>query len=297
MENALIYAALGLAALTSIIALVLFISRVKLQESIRSLQDKLTLEQARRAEFAVANAQVKKKSESAKVPSEKNKHEAEVIELRKTSAHLRDEVKHLKQELRQSESQNKDLMGRVENETFKLKAENQALIERLRESETNSPDKKRASALEQELVSLKEAFKSLQNDHSASTAKLKSERVAANRLKQSAESLERQVRDLKSRLPEDNAPESPRIDPKMLERWKDRALTARHMYQMMRQMRELSDLKLSTYQEAIVDVSKTLLEMKGANSPTIGPSENKADRYLAEAWSLVQTQSDTSPNV
>jgi chromosome segregation ATPase len=296
MDNALVYTALGLAALTSIISLLLFVSRTKLQETIRSLQDKLTLEQARRSEAGLATQQAKKKSETAKPAPDKNKHEAELIELRKNSARMRDEIKHLKEELRHSDSNGRELQSRIESETFKLRAENHALIERLRDLESNSADKKRAHAFEHENLALKETLKTVQSDLNAATAKLKSERSASDRQKQHLETLERQLREVKARLPDVTEPETPKVDPKILERWKDRALTARHMYQMMRQMRELSDLKLSTYQDAIFDVSRLLIELKGAPSPTVGPREIKADRYLAEAWSLVQGQADTSPN-
>ncbi|NBW82685.1 hypothetical protein EBR21_13115 [bacterium] len=160
--------------------------------------------------------------------------------------------------------------------------------------EMRATDKKRAQALEQELNSLKEHLKTIQSELSGANAKLKSERNAADKQKLIVDNLQSQVKELKARLPEDVPPEVQKIDPKTLERWKDRALTARHMYRMMRQMRELSDLKLSSYQEAVYEVSRTLLTIKGANSPEIGPHENKADRFLAEAWSLIH--SDTSPN-
>lgn len=295
MENVLVYAALGMAAFTSLAALYFFISSTKKSETVRELEEKLTLEQAKRAEFTVSQTIPKKKTESAKTSQESSKHSLELIELRKNSAHLRDEIKHLKAELRNAENLTKELSGRAEGDTFKLRAENQALIERLREIENNSTDKKRAAALEQELNELRVNFKNIQSENAASSAKLKSERVGADKQKQTIETLQQQVRELKARLPDETTPDTAKIDPKVLERWKERAFTARHMYQMMRQMRELSDLKLSTYQEAVIDVSKTLLTLKGAESPEIGPRENKADRYLAEAWSLVQP--DTSPNV
>jgi hypothetical protein len=71
------------------------------------------------------------------------------------------------------------------------------------------------------------------------------------------------------------------------------------MYRMMRQMRELSDLKLSTYQEAVIEVSSSLLSLRGVAAPDLAPNENKADRLLAEAWALVQAvepHSDTTSN-
>ncbi|MFZ9520265.1 MAG: hypothetical protein ACO3A4_07300 [Silvanigrellaceae bacterium] len=294
MEMTLIYAALGLAALTSAITLFLFFSRLKLQEKNRELEDKLLAEQSRRTAVTVSAQETRKKPEQAKTQPEKNKHAEELVELRRANAHLKDEVRHLKQDIRQLEVLNKEAGGRADVETFKLRAENQALIERAKDLEANSADKKRAQALEHELNSLKENHRSLQSEYAVATAKLKSERSSSDKQKALLDSLQNQIRELKARLPEETQTGVQKIDPKTFERWKDRALTARHMYRMMRQMRELSDLKLSSYQEAVYDVSKTLLEIKGVVSPEIGPRENKADRYLAEAWSLVQ--SDTSPN-
>ncbi|MEN9528269.1 MAG: hypothetical protein RI932_142, partial [Pseudomonadota bacterium] len=52
MDTALVYAALGFGALSSAVALFLFVSRSRLQESITALQSKLTLEQSRVAELS-----------------------------------------------------------------------------------------------------------------------------------------------------------------------------------------------------------------------------------------------------
>lgn len=294
MDNTLVYSALGLAAFTSLAALYFFVGRIKLQDKANSLEEKLTHEQAKRAEMLLARVSSQKKADTPKTPIENQKHAAEIVELRKNNSHLKDEVKQLKSELRTSEGLLKELNSRSEGETFKLRAENQALIERIRDFENNSPDKKRAALLETELTDAKAALRNAQGELNATLQKLKNERTTADKIRATAETLQQQVRDLKNRIPDDQQEETVKIDPKALARWKDRALTARQMYKMMRQMRELSDIKLSTYQEAIIDVSSTLLTMKGIESPTVAPQENKADRYLAEAWALIQP--DTSVN-
>lgn len=294
MDPLLVYSALGLAAFTSLAALYFFVGRIKAQDKVALLEEKLTLEQAKRAELSLAKTQTQKKTETSKTSPDNPKHAGEILELRKNNAHLKDEVKQLKAELRHSEGLLKEFNGRSENETFKLRSENQALIERIRDLESHSPDKKRALAFEAELTETKVTLRAAQSELSATQMKLKSERAAAEKLRAAAESLQLQVRDLKARIPEGQQEDRVKIDPKALARWKDRALTARHMYKMMRQMRELSDIKLSTYQEAVIDVSRTLLTLKGVESPAIAPQENKADRYLAEAWALVQP--DTSLN-
>jgi chromosome segregation ATPase len=294
MEQTLVYTAFGLAGLTSLVTLFLFLSRTKLQEKLVTLEEKLTLEQAKRSELEAATTATRKKAEPVKTPPERQKLQEELIELRKNSAHQKNEIKQLKNDLRQAEALSKDYLHRTEVETFKLKAENQALIDRMRDFEINSSDKKKAQALEQELGELKNSSQVLRSDLAAAQAKLKSERSAFEKQKQMTEELQKQLREFKQKYPDETSPEIQKIDPKVLERWKDRALTARHMYRMMRQMRELSDLKLSTYQDAIFDVSRTLLTLKGAKSPDVGPHENKADRFLAEAWSTIQ--SDTTAN-
>ncbi|MEN9529560.1 MAG: hypothetical protein RI932_1433, partial [Pseudomonadota bacterium] len=212
------------------------------------------------------------------------------------------EVKHIKQQLRQAELDLKAADERAEGSLFKLRADNAALLERLKDLEQNSPEKKRAQSLEAELTEIRARSKEVQQELNAAQAKMKSERNATDRMKQQFDALQSELKELRAKLPateSSSAPAQPPLDPKQLERWKDRALTARHMYRMMRQMRELSDLKLSTYQEAVIEVSSSLLNLKGITAPELSPNENKADRLLAEAWALVQKpeqHSDASPN-
>ncbi|MEY4066774.1 MAG: hypothetical protein RIR26_2982 [Pseudomonadota bacterium] len=289
MESALVYASLGFGGLASVATLFLFISRSRLQEHIQSLQNKLTMEQARASAVQVRNTAPRPKPET-KPAAETNKHTAELLELRKSNGHLKDEVKQLKATLRQSEQQLKDFDSRAEGLHFKILAENKALLERLKDLDQNSPDKKRAAALEQELGDLRLRLKETSLELQTTSSKLKSEKNFSDKQKLQLETLQSEVRSLKSRLPETTESLPPPADQKTLDRWKDRALTARHMYKMMRQMRELSDLKLSTYQEAVVDVSQSLLSMKGIPTPELAPNENRADRLLAEAWALVHPE-------
>lgn len=297
MESALVYTALGFGGLASVVALFLFVSRSRLQETLSSLQNKLTLEQARLAEVSAKSASIKQKPEP-KPTHEATKHTAELVELRKLNAHQKDEIKSLKAALRDSERHTRDADERAESNLFKLRADHSALLARLKDLEQNSPDKKKAQQLEQELTELRARSKELSQECASSQAKLKSERAAAERQKLQLEAAQSEVRQLKARLPqgeETAQPTLPPIDPKILERWKDRALTARHMYKMMRQMRELSDLKLSTYQEAVIEVASTLLQLKGVATPELAPHENKADRLLAEAWALSLPQNSLTP--
>ena len=296
MEIALVYTALGFGGLAFIVALMLFISRGRVQEELAAAQQKLTLEQSRLAEISARGSVAKPKQESKPV-QETNKHTAELIELRKLNSHQKDEIRNLKSSLREAERLIKHADERSDSSLFKLRADHQALLDRLKDLELNSPDKKKAILLEQELNDLRARSKELQSELNSTTGKLKSEKNYSERQKQQIEALQNEIRQLKSRLPEGEhaAPSTtPKIDPRALERWKDRALTARRMYKMMRQMRDLSDIKLSNYQQAVLEVSESLLQMKGVATPSLAPNENKTDRLLAEAWALVHTPSAES---
>jgi len=299
MDTAVVYTAIGFGGFASTLALFLFISRTKLQEALAGAQEKLTLEQSRKAETSIRFTE--KQKSPIKAPAESPKAAKELIDLRRANAHLKDEIKQLKQSLREAELHLKEADERAELGLFKIRAENSALVEKLRELENNSPDKKRVMALEQELRELQNRSREVSDELALTRKDLKHERQQLERNKKQTDTLNKELNSLKALIPETDPATTEAIkkfDPKSLERWRDRAHTARHMYKMMRQMRELSDLKLSTYQEAVVDVSSCLLELKGVPPPELAPNELKADRLLAEAWALIQTnsQSDTPSN-
>ena len=299
MDTAIVYTAIGFGGLASILAFFLFFSRAKLQDTLADAQEKLTREQSRSAEALIRHAE--KQKSPAKPPIDSSKTNKELLELRRANAHLKDEIKQLKQSLREAEQRLKEADERVELSLFKVRAENSALLEKLKDLEQNSPDKKKAFALEQELREWQNRSRELSSELSVTSKDLKHERQQLERSKKHTDALQKELQTLKALMPETDAATTEAIkkfDPRSLERWRDRAYTARHMYKMMRQMRELSDLKLSTYQEAVVDVSSCLLELKGAPQPELAPNELKADRLLAEAWALIQPdlQSDTHSN-
>lgn len=299
MDVAIVYTAVGFGGLAAIFALFQFISKAKLQQALNAAREKLIQEQSRIAEASIRMAE-KPKAQS-KATSETPKTNKELLDLRKSNAHLKDELKQLKQALRDSEQHLREADERTESTLYKVRSENAALVEKLRELDQNSPDKKRALALEQELHDTQNRNRELSSELSGVSKDLRYERQQLERIKKHSESLQKELQALRALLPETDAPTAEalkKFDPRSLERWRDRAYTARHMYKMMRQMRELSDLKLSTYQEAVVDVSACLLELKGAPQPELAPNELKADRLLAEAWALIQpdVKSDTASN-
>lgn len=126
-----------------------FFSRAKLQDTLADAQEKLTREQSRSAEALIRHAE--KQKSPAKPPIDSSKTNKELLELRRANAHLKDEIKQLKQSLREAEQRLKEADERVELSLFKVRAENSALLEKLKDLEQNSPDKKKALALEQEL--------------------------------------------------------------------------------------------------------------------------------------------------
>jgi chromosome segregation ATPase len=291
MDMAIVYSAIGFGGLASVVALFLFISRARLQESLSTLNDKLIAEQSRKAEASIRTVQ--KPASTPKASPESSKSSQMLMDLRKQNAHLKDELKQLKQTLRESEVHLKDADERTDAALYKIRAENAALVEKLKELELNSPDKVRAAGLEEELNILRERNRSLNQEIKSSSQQLKTERTQLEQSKKQVESLQNEIQALRVLVPNTDPATleaAKKFDPKILERWRDRAYTARHMYKMMRQMRELSDIKLSTYQEAVVDVSSCLLALKGVSQPELAPNELKADRYLAEAWALIQPE-------
>jgi len=299
MDIAIVYTAVGFGGLSAIVALFQFISKAKLQEALNASREKLILEQSRTAEVSIRLNE--KPKVQSKTTTETPKTNKELIDLRKSNAHLKDEIKQLKQALRDAEQHLKEADERTDSTLYKVRSENAALVEKLRDLDQNSPDKKRALSLEQELKDTQDRSRELSSELSIVSKDLRHERQQLEKIKKHSESLQKELKALKALLPESDAPTAEalkKFDPRSLERWRDRAYTARHMYKMMRQMRELSDLKLSTYQEAVVDVSACLLELKGAPQPELAPNELKADRLLAEAWALIHpdVKSDTAAN-
>jgi uncharacterized metal-binding protein YceD (DUF177 family) len=60
------------------------------------------------------------------------------------------------------------------------------------------------------------------------------------------------------------------------------------MYLLMKQMRELSDEKVQTYQEGVLDLSQWVLDKKNIPLPVVGKEEHKTDRFFAQAWDAVR---------
>ncbi|MEY2987858.1 MAG: hypothetical protein RJB13_1379, partial [Pseudomonadota bacterium] len=200
MDTAIVYTAIGFGGLASALALFLFISRTRLQETLAGAQEKLTLEQSRNAEASIRFAERQKTP--AKTSGESPKTNKELIDLRKANAHLKDEIKQLKQSLREAELHLKEADERIELSLFKVRAENSSLVERLKDLEQNSPDKKRALALEQELRELQHKSRELSNELSLTSKDLKHERQQLERNKKHIDALNKELLALKTLIPD-----------------------------------------------------------------------------------------------
>jgi myosin heavy subunit len=246
--------------------------------------------ETKNAKLIDLEARLSKQGMSSKaVPSKKEKPAAvstsqnEVLELRREISQLKDENKRTKEDLRQKETLLKDFQKSKENEFYNLSENNKALTEQLKEFS------KRGEELQKQRVdldsSLHSATRGLEKDlHDARNqvrALEKSLQAESSRKTQALErtkELERSLTELKG-LQQGGKP----IDPAAFARWRERALEGRKMYKMMKQLRDMSDLKLSTYQKGIVILSQQCL-LDNANLVDDSlPSEGNTDALFALA--------------
>ena len=66
------------------------------------------------------------------------------------------------------------------------------------------------------------------------------------------------------------------------------------MYRLMRQMKELSDEKLASYHEAVLDVAGGVFQERKLPLPTVREGETAAEVYLAQAWAALRETSTPS---
>jgi hypothetical protein len=207
----------------------------------------------------------------------------EIRTARKEIAHLKEQVQALRQEERAFGQRLKETVASKDNEIFKLKADLEQVIQDLKAAEKhasqrhhNQPDeisKSAASEAQQVMSDLKKRL-------AAAERSLKSETETNERLRKECAHLQG---DLKKWTAAAADADGKALDPVLFRRWKSRALTARQMYQMMRQLRDMSDLKLATYQDSVQRLASFVLKSTGHETPTLQPGEVKSDRYLAAA--------------
>ena len=221
-------------------------------------------------------------------------HHSELLSLRKETAKLKDDLKKSKEEIKLKEKALKEEENATNNKLFSLTEENARLIIQMKEmdqllKESNQSHKNQVplidfekkileiSQLKEELVSLKQKLNEIDKFKKQNSAKLL---ALQDKLKLTEQELQKWTDTAKLN-------DGKSLDPSSFLKWHDRALSGRKMYRLMRQMRELSDSKVTTYQEGVMAVSKWVLDQKNLSVPSVSTGEVLADRLLAEAWNAI----------
>ncbi|KAB8029950.1 hypothetical protein [Fluviispira multicolorata] len=276
----------------------LVLSKQKISTKVIELNNKLIVLEAR--EFAVKSPQYSPISEKKLIQTKPqvsevtSVHSSELLDLRKEVSKLKDDNKKFKEELRLKEKEIKGHSEATMNKLYILTEENSKLIEQMRSmdlelkaSHNINKNKVPLQEFENKLIemnSLKEEF----SKNRQKTADLE-KNLRQNSLKLSAHLEKLKVTEFELQKWQETARtlDGKSLDPNSFLRWYDRAITGRKMYRLMRQMRELSDSKVTTYQEGVVALSKWVLEQKNLTPPALSENEIQADRLLAEAWNAI----------
>jgi hypothetical protein len=221
-------------------------------------------------------------------------HSIEILALRKETAKLKDEIKKAKEEIRIKDKALKEEANITQNKIYSLAEENAQLIGQMREMDSllklnNNNAKKQVPLVEYEKKILEISL--LKDEISNIKQKLseheKAKKQNVSKLNSVQEKLKSTERDLQKWLDISKTNDGKPIDPSAFLRWHDRAISGRKMYKLMRQMREMSDNKVTTYQEGVIALSEWILNQKNIDLPDVSSSEILADRLLAEAWNAI----------
>lgn len=249
------------------LALWVTVQKGRLQSEIESLKTKLLQRESHSHEPVVRKTKVKEVRTT--------QSESEINDLRREASRLREDVKKQREETRRAEQGSKDKVEALLLSVEKLSIENKAMLDSLKERTTQSKsvDAERLQAVAVEKSEVKKA-----NDEIAV-------------LRRHCHDLEKRLRGAMQAI------ESKSVDSEMLGRWKDRALEGRRMYQMMRYMRELSDDKLTSYQDGLVTVCSELIKKMGHSLPEAKSGTVAADLLLGTTLGLMQPpQNELSNN-
>lgn len=257
----------------------LLYSKGKISKKNLELLDKLTAVESHYLSPVRFSQEQKQKARLKEAPAGASV-QANVLEVKKELAKYRDEAKKLREELR---SKDKELLFEKENVStalYPLKEENSRLLEQLKEMDAQvrsllQAQKTQISAAEHDAKS--KEVQRVKNE----VVQLKSKLVEFEKLNKNHVA---KISSLQNKL------QSTEVDA----RWRDRALTGRKMYQLMRQMRELSDSKIETYQDGVLAVTEWVFAQKNMPLPEVRAGENKADRMLSEAWHAIAPEEPIS---
>lgn len=221
-------------------------------------------------------------------------HSSEVLNLRKETAKLKDDIKKAKEEIRLKDKTLKEEANITKNKLHSLTEENTRLIGQMREmdlliKQTNDNVKKQVPLIdfEKKILEISQLKKEISNMKQKLSEYEKTKQQNLFKMNTIQEKLKLTEQELQKWLDTVKTNDGKPIDPSTFLRWHDRAISGRKMYKLMRQMRELSDNKVSTYQEGIIALSEWVLKQKNINLPDVSSSEILADRLLAEAWNAI----------
>ncbi len=221
-------------------------------------------------------------------------NQQELLALRKEIAKVKDEIKKTKEELKNKEKSLKEADLASKNKLFSLTEENSRYIVQLKELDSQL---KEALSLQRNQVPLVDFEKKIleisqfKEENSVLKNKFieaeKNKKILQAKINSLQEKLKITESDLAKWLDAAKTNDGKPLDPAFFMKWHDRALTARKMYKLMRQMRDLSDAKVHSYQEGIATIARWILVQKNISLPHISTGEVLADRLLAEAWNAV----------
>lgn len=319
MNDFVVYAAVLVAVAGAILAGFMSFAKIKVKDQNAELQGKLMLLEARNADLmrlkeqagsglprtALANTQ---RGAHTNRPLAEDSPSKDLLEARRELAHTRDDVRKLKDELRAREQELKAARDAIDGQLYSLREENKALLGQLREraatNQFNASTLTNAGAQNTQVATIANQAADMPRPR-RETPRLAATPAQIEELaktKARADALERQVKTLTahSQTLETKGQQAQlelrkwreagaladgkTLDPAMFIRWKERALEGRKMYQLMRQLRELSDSKLDSYQEGIVVLATHFLTHRNKALPDFKPGEVKADKFLAATW-------------
>jgi hypothetical protein len=301
--NQLIYIVGGLFALFLVLSLWLAVSRMKLAAAKRDGDSRLIQLEARMAELELVKQQLEKRTPPAKPSAGKaakgsDGENTELLSARKETAKYRDEAQKLRVELRQKEAELKEAREGVEKRLYVLQEENRRLLEIAKEQ-----DRKLSvgdSEKSEQLATLRSEVERLRDDLQTERRRASDQERSAGRSSEQLKSLQERLVTLQSENQKwrDAASENngKPIDAFQFFRWQRRALAGRDMYQMMKQLRELSDHKLEVYQNGIERIATYLLIRAGKTLPVPSQGEVFADRLLGEALGTLSDLGHTMPD-
>lgn len=294
------------------LALCFFVLLRRKETRIRQFEHKLQAAESRSValtEMAHPSAldRTRKALRKDKIPS--SSRNDELLTLRRDLAHARQQIQTLKSEVLAAADTLKEVERHHEGTRYRLARDNEVLVKTVRELEAVVAEQKRQfeeqlrqasagrgrSQLRQGVSGAQPAQLDLDPDAAATIEDarrrvavleraLKSEQERGAALRSQKLQLESELRAWTSVATNEAGKV---LDPQMFRRWKDRALAGRIQYQMMKQLRDLSDIKLATYQDAVLRLASYVFASTGRSAPLVSRGETPSDRFLGEALAVI----------